>query len=150
MIIEESVEICAAADRVWETVIDLPCWSRWNGVLRDLNYGDRPRIAVGGGFSCTIRFFGIPVSFAAKVLEVTRGERIIWESRKFGISAIHEFLFHEEPGAVRVSSRETFSGPPIHYAKVLFPAREVRILTIALLQDLKEAAERNHREVRSN
>lgn len=150
MIIEETVKIRAAADKVWEIVIDLPCWIRWNGVLRDLNYGDRPRIAVGGGFSCTIRFFGVPVSFAAQVLEVVRGERIVWKSRRFGISAIHEFLFHEEPDAVRVRSRETFSGPPIHYARVLFPDREVRKLTIALLQDLKQAAERNHNEARSN
>ncbi len=73
--------------------------------------------------------------------EVVPRKKIIWRLEKFGITAIHEYNFHETDRGVSVTSRETFYGGLIALSVILFPMERLRELTLMHLTNLKEAAE---------
>jgi uncharacterized protein YndB with AHSA1/START domain len=76
MKIEESIEITANIEKVWETFTDLTGWADWNTVLRNIPPG-RKRIREGEKFSCSLSPFAIPVYFEPEVQEVIPFEKII-------------------------------------------------------------------------
>jgi len=141
MIVEASIEIAAPAARIWETFADLSSWHRWNSVLRRVTYQGDGRLALGTTFRCTIQPFGLPISFAAVVTEARPPTHIVWETHKPGLTARHSFVCEESAREVRLISREEFRGPALRAAGPLFPAWRIRALTLALLRDLKAAAE---------
>ena len=138
MVIEESVEINAGIEKVWNSFTDLTCWEEWNTVLRDVAT-ESESIREGGKFSCSLRFFSVPLFFEPRIEEVVPRRKIVWKGEKYGISSRHEFMFIKEDRGGNVTSRETFSGP--FFSGILLPRREIRRLTRKLLQDLKKASE---------
>jgi hypothetical protein len=140
MVIEESILILSPIEKVWNIFTDLTCWSKWNTVLENLS-SESPRIAEGGGFRFCIRPFVIPVSFEPVIEEVVPGKKVTWRGEKFGITAVHEYIFQETEQGVSVISRETFSGNTISLSGILFSMGRLKELTLTLLKDLKEAAE---------
>jgi len=141
MIVEASIEIAAPATRIWETFADLSSWRRWNSVLLDVTYQGDGRLALGTTFRCTVRPFALPISFEAVVTEARPPSQIVWETRKPGLTARHSFVCEAGDRRVRLISREEFHGPVLRAAGRLFPAWRIRALTVALLRDLKAAAE---------
>ena len=141
MIVEASIEIAAPATRIWETFADLSSWQRWNSVLRGVKYRRSDHLAVGTTFTCTIQPFGVPIPFEAVVTEAQPPMSVVWETRKPGLTARHTFLCEEEYRQVRVISREQFHGPAVTAAGRFFPTGRIWKLTVALLRDLKAAAE---------
>jgi hypothetical protein len=114
MIVEASLEIAAPVGRIWETVTDLSSWHR-------------P--------------FRVPIPCAAVVTDAQPPTYVVWESRMPGITARHTFLCEEGYRQVRVISRTQFHGPAVRAAGPFFPAWRIRALSVALLRDLKAAAE---------
>jgi len=141
MIVEASIEVAAPAARIWETFADLSSWHRWNSVLRRVTYQGDGRLAPGATFRCTIRPFALPISFVAVVTEARPPTHIVWETRKPGLTARHSFVCEGGDRHVHLISREEFSGPTLRAAGPFFPAWRIRGLTLALLRDLKTAAE---------
>ena len=141
MIIEETIQVQAPLDRVWQTFTDLGCWKDWNTVLQDVSAGDTEHIAVGTSFRCSLRPFAIPLFFRPIVTEVIPNEKVVWKSSKYGINARHEFLFRKQDGGIEVVSRETFTGLPTALGGLFLPKQRIRELTISMLNDLKQAAE---------
>jgi len=140
MVIEESIVIRADIAKVWEKLTDLTCWKDWNTVLREVA-SETERLAQGTRFRFCLRPFVFPVTVEPRIEEALPQERIIWSGYKFGIFARHEFIFAKSEGGVRVTSRETFRGLPVEVAPFAFPKARLRELTIAMLEDLKKAAE---------
>lgn len=138
MEIAETIEINAGIEKVWNAFTDLTCWEEWNTVLRDIATESRS-IKEGNKFSCSLRFFSVPLFFEPEIKEVAPRQKVVWKGKKYGISSLHEFIFTEKDRRVLVRSRETFSGPIL--SEVLLPRREIRRLTRELLQDLKKASE---------
>jgi uncharacterized protein YndB with AHSA1/START domain len=141
MIVEASIEIAAPVTRIWDTFSDLSSWHQWNSVLRGARYRKSAHLTVGATFTCTIEPFGVPISFEAVVTEAEPPLYVVWETRKPGLMARHSFLCEEGYRQVRVISREQFRGPVVQAAGPFFPAWRIRALTVALLRDLKAAAE---------
>jgi hypothetical protein len=140
MVVEETIEINAGIETVWNAFIDLTCWEEWNTVLRDVAT-ESEIIREGQKFSCSLRFFSVPLFFEPEIEEVVPRRKVVWKGKKYGISSRHEFVFTKRDQGVRVTSRETFSGPV--FSGVLLPKREIRKLTRSLLRDLKKASERS-------
>ncbi len=143
MVIEESILIGADVARVWETLTDLACWKDWNRGLTEVE-GETGRLDAGEAFTFCIRPFLFPVRLQPVIEEVVPNERLVWTGRKFGIFSRHEFLFHQVPEGVLVTSRETLRGLPLILGNLSFPVWKVRELTVGMLQDLKRAAEKTH------
>ena len=140
MVIEESILIISPIDNVWNIFTNLACWSKWNTVLENVS-SDSPGIAEGSRLRFCIRPFVIPVSFEPVIEEVIPGKKITWRGEKFGITAVHEYIFQETGQGVSVISRETFSGNPVALSGILFSMGRLKELTLRHLKDLKEAAE---------
>lgn len=140
MVIEESILIFSPIEKVWNIITDLTCWSKWNTVLENVS-SDIPRITEGRKFRFCIRPFVIPVSFEPVIEEVVPVKKITWRGEKFGLTAVHEYIFQETDQGVSVISRETFSGGPVALYGILFSMGRLKELTLTLLQNLKEAAE---------
>lgn len=140
MVIEESTVINAPLDIVWRNFIDLTCWAEWNTVLCDVSV-EEESIRQGSSFSCSIRPFLLPLYFRPKVEEEVPLERVVWRGEKFGIAAVHEFIFKAVAGAVTVKSRETFSGVLAPLAGLAFSRQRLTELTRIFLSDLRRRAE---------
>ena len=141
MVIEESILIMSPILKIWTIFSDLTCWSEWNTVLENVS-SDSLRVAEGSRIRFCIRLFVIPFYFEPVIEGVVTCKKITWCGEKFGIIARHEYIFHETEQGVSVTSRETFSGGPVALAGALFSRGRLNGLTVKLLQDLKEAAEK--------
>ncbi len=140
MLIEERIGIAAPLAKVWDRFVDLTCWADWNRVLTDV----RPSgtcLSGGEGFSCCIRPYFFDIHFSPVVVAVDPLSRVIWTAERFGISARHEFLFHETTGGMEIISREKFSGIFICLGVGLLIRPRLRRLTRAFLEDLRQGAE---------
>ncbi len=141
MKIEHSVFIEADMDTVWNIFTDLTCWKEWSSVLGESS-SEEDRLTEGKRFNFCIRPFAFPVHVEPVVEEVVPGERIIWAGGKYGIHARHEFIFRKSDTMVQVVSREFFTTRG--FKKLLFhlPKRKLHTLSIRMLNELKEAAEK--------
>ena len=138
MIIDESLVIKAPIEKVWQTFIDLSCWADWNTVLTNVTGGDN--ITEGRAFRCSIRPFVFPVYFEPRIQNMKPFQSVTWITRKYGITARHEFLFEKETEGVRIRSREVFSGFIIFVAGWMLLTK-LRELTVVFLKDLKHESE---------
>lgn len=141
MIVEESIVIHAAPERVWNTFTDISRWKDWNTVLTDITPHGADTMTKGRRISLLIYFFGLPLGVGLEVEEVMPGSRVIWSGEIFGISSRHEFIFEKCGGGVVVISRETFKALGLRMPGSLLPDSKIRELTLDLLKDLKAASE---------
>lgn len=141
MVIEESILINAKIARVWDTLTDLACWEDWSKVLSDVTFKDGGTMSQGKQFSFCIRPFSVPVYLQPTIEEIKQNERLIWSGTKYGIFARHEFILERTPHGVKVTSRETFKGILLESLRFVFPEWKLREITLAFLNNLKEASE---------
>jgi hypothetical protein len=140
MLIEESILIKADIKKIWKTFTDLTCWADWNTVARDA-VSDSGSLEKGDRFTFCIRPFSVPITLKPRIEEVVPARRVVWSGSKFGIFSRHEFLFQQVRGGVLVTSKEAMRGLLLHYGGQAFTKVTVRKLTIAMLNDLKDACE---------
>ncbi len=140
MLIEETINITAPLERVWDVFLNLTCWADWNTILTNVSSAETCLIE-GSKFSCCIRPYAFSIYFQPKVIEVIPNKKIVWTGRKYGVSSLHEFFFDETPDGSLIRSRENFSGLPIRVGGFLFPRKKLTALTTSFLEDLKQASE---------
>ncbi len=141
MVIEESILILSPIEEVWSLFTDLTCWSRWNTVMADVS-SESSHLAEGNRFRYWIRPFVIPVFFESLIEEVIPYKKISWRGEKFGITAVHEYIFLETDQGVSLTSRERFSGGPFARAGMIFSRGRLKQMTLTLLKGLRDAAEK--------
>lgn len=140
MIITESIVINAPLKIIWQTFTDLTCWTNWNTVIRDVDSKERA-IAHGRSIKCSFRPFFFPIRVKIKIEKVVAYEAIIWSAKKKGLKARHELLFQPHNDAVKVISRETFSGVLTRAYGLLLPKKKITHLKKIFLKELKQASE---------
>lgn len=141
MVIEESVLINADIKKIWKTFTDLTCWAEWNTVARDA-LSDSGNLEKGDRFTFCIRPFSVPITLKPRIEEVVPAQRVVWTESKFGVFSRHEFLFQQIDDSVLIMSSETFHGLPLIFGGRHFTEGTVRKLTVAMLNDLKKACEK--------
>ncbi len=140
LVIQESIEIIAPLEKVWENFIDLTCWDQWNTVMQNL-LANEQKLTRGKKLFCSFRPFFFPIRVKISVEEIVPYERVVWSAKKKGLSAYHEFDFRSNGTAVIVTSSETFTGVLARGEGILLPKRKMKSLTRDFLRDLKRAAE---------
>jgi uncharacterized protein YndB with AHSA1/START domain len=141
MEIEYSVTIHADINTVWDIFTDLTCWKEWSSVLGDSS-AEHDRLTEGKRFNFCIRPFALPIHVEPVVEEVVHGERIVWSGSKYGIHARHEFIFDQGENNVVLTSREIFQSDPFRRLLFHVPKKRLHELSIKILEELKEAAEK--------
>ncbi len=141
MEVAASVIIRAPMEVVWQTFVDVACWQDWNEVIENRTAAQQSALAEGSRLQFCIRPFAFPIAFEPEIQEIVPHERVVWTGGRYWIHARHEFLFEDFHGTVRVTSREVFEGLPLVLAGFIFPKKRIRRMVMALLDDLKNAAE---------
>lgn len=90
----------------------------------------------GNSFSWSSYGFAV----TSRIYEVQADSRTLWGGTAGGITGIHEWLFQETDGGVRVSTSESFAGDPVS-ADVDGMQGQLDASLVAWLQYLKSAAE---------
>jgi len=140
--IEETVLIAAPREVTWGAFADLTCWADWNSVLTRVRPAAQGCLVGGGGFSCCLRPFAVPVHFSVRVEIVEPPARLLWVADRWGVRGRHWYRFTEIEEGTRCESVEDISGPTVALAGPLFPLWRFRELTRRFLIDLKQEAER--------
>ena len=141
MEIEHTILIESDMDTVWNIFTDMTCWREWSTVLGNSS-SEHKTLIEGKRFQFCIRPFVLPVHVEPVVEEIVPGKRIVWTGEKYGIKARHEFIFSESNSKITVLSREIFTAHS--FIKLLFhlPKKKLHELSIKMLNELKEAAEK--------
>ena len=101
------VEIRAPLDTVWQLHIDVNDWPSWQEAITEAH--------IDGPFEPENSFdwssYGFDVT--SQIYEVSDRSRTLWGGTAEGITGIHEWLFAETDGGVRVTTTESFAGDPV-------------------------------------
>jgi hypothetical protein len=120
MIIEESVEINAPLPVVWRVFSTMEDWQSWNTVCENCCIITGDSMAENTCFTF---------------------QEVIWEGHRFGVHAVHRFIFEEKENAVRLTSSEAFRGPLLWLSKLIFIPKRLHRLTQQLMASIKNQAE---------
>ncbi|MBX9575016.1 MAG: SRPBCC domain-containing protein [Caulobacteraceae bacterium] len=107
--IEKRVGVQAPSDRIWDLIVDLPSWDRWNPVETTVEGA----IAFGGDLALTEAIEGMGERRAvAKVVEWQPRAQLVWtETRGLWFRSIRYYEIEElEPGACIVANGWIFKG----------------------------------------
>lgn len=102
-----SIDIDAPRDQVWKLHTDVVAWPTWQRDITDVTL-DGP-LAPGASFTWST--YGMTITSTVYAME--EGSRILWGGTANGITGIHEWMFHDAPNGVHVTTTESFGGPPI-------------------------------------
>lgn len=129
------VEIRASLDTVWQLHIDVNNWPSWQEAITEAHI-DGP-FKPGNSFDWSSYGFGV----TSQIYEVSDRSRTLWGGTAQGITGVHEWLFAETDGGVRVTTNESFAGDPVG-ADVAGMQGQLDASLVAWLDYLKPAAER--------
>ncbi|MBX9616903.1 MAG: SRPBCC domain-containing protein [Brevundimonas sp.] len=107
--VEKRIGVRAPSERIWEIVVDLPRWDRWNPV----ETGAAGTIGFGGQISLTERIEGLPErQVIGRVAEWQPNAQLVWtEKRGLLFNTVRFYEIEElEPGSCIVSNGFIFSG----------------------------------------
>ena len=123
-ILETYIDIDAPPQQVWEVLLDLPSWKKWNPFIPSvdgtLEVGARLRIKV-------VPPGKKPMEFKPKVFVVRPCEEILWGGSFLGIiyRGDHAFLLEPRPGGgTCFLQRERFRGPMVLFMTNMIKATE--------------------------
>jgi hypothetical protein len=103
--VEYSLEVQARAEKLWDVLTDVEAWPGWQGTpfVKLSKPGriieDSAFVAVLGGMKWNL-----------VVTKADRPYKIIWEGRRLGLRAVHEWEFKEEQEKTRATTRENITG----------------------------------------
>lgn len=150
MTIEESVEINAPLAVVWRVFSSMEDWESWNPVCENCCIISGDSMAKDTCFTFSMRPYYLPIKVMPTITKCEPGKEVIWEGRRFGIRAVHRFIFEESKASVRLISSETFSGPLLWLSKLIFIPKRLHRLTEQLMASIKKQAEACAAEVKAN
>lgn len=107
--IEKRIGVRAPADRIWESLADLPGWNRWNPIETAVE----GTIAYGGSIALTEAIAGLPERRASvRVGEWQPNAQLVWvEKRGLWFSSLRYFEIDElEPGSCIFANGFIFNG----------------------------------------
>jgi hypothetical protein len=128
------VEIEAPLDTVWQLHIDVKNWPSWQEAISEAH--------IDGAFEPANSFDWSSYGFAvtSRIYEVSDRARTLWGGTAGGITGVHEWLFAETDGGVRVTTNESFAGDPVS-ADVGGMQGQLDASLVAWLDYLRSAAE---------
>jgi hypothetical protein len=150
MIIEESIEIKAPLPVVWRVFSTMEDWQSWNTVCENCCIITGDRMAENTCFTFQMRPYYLPIKVMPTITKCEPGKEVIWEGRRFGVHAVHRFIFEEKEGAVCLISSESFRGPLLWLSKIIFIPRRLHRLTQQLMASIKNQAEACAGEAKAN
>ena len=134
VVARHEVEIKAPLETVWQLHIDVNSWPSWQQAITEAHM-DGP-FESGNSFSWSS--YGFPVT--SHIYDVSDHSRTLWGGTAGGITGVHEWLFEEIDGGVRISTNESFAGDPVS-ADIAGMQSQLDASLIAWLEHLKAAAE---------
>lgn len=99
MVLEDTIEIHAPADRVWQVTIDVEAWPQWSPVMERIRREDSGDFKLGS--SALIKQKQMPET-RWTVTEIDPGHHFSWQARVFGIDMIATHII--TPGERAVTS----------------------------------------------
>ena len=150
MIIEESIEINAPLPVVWNVFSAMEDWQNWNPVCENCCIISGDGMAQDTCFTFQMRPYYLPIKVMPTITKCEPGKLVIWEGRRFGVQAVHRFIFEETKNSVRLTSSETFRGPLLWLSKLIFIPRRLHRLTQQLMASIKKQAEACTGETKAN
>ncbi len=149
MIIEESIDIKAPLPVVWRVFSTMEDWKSWNNVIENCSIISGDSMAENTCFTFQMRPYYLPIKVMPTITKCDPGKEVIWEGRRFGVQAVHSFIFEDKEGAVRLTSSESFRGPLLWLSKLIFIPKRLHRLTQQLMLAIKNQAESCGQEPRS-
>jgi hypothetical protein len=134
VVARHQIEIQAPRATVWDLHTDVNGWTGWHPDITEADLTG----ALVPGVSFHWSSYGFPVT--STVYEVADQARVLWGGTAGGITGIHEWIFEETDGGVRVTTNESFAGDPV----AADPSQMQRTLDqslVAWLAAMKAAAE---------
>jgi len=150
MIIEESIEINAPLKVVWRVFSAMEDWQSWNPVCQNCCLISGDGMAENTCFTFQMRPYYLPIKIMPTITRCQPGKEVVWEGRRFGVHAVHRFIFEEQKDSVRLTSSETFRGPLLWLSKLIFIPGRLHRLTLQLMTAIKNQAEACERETETN
>jgi hypothetical protein len=141
MIIEESVDIHAPLPVVWRVFSQMEDWQNWNPVCENCCIIKGDSMAEDTCFTFSMRPYYLPIKVMPTITKCDPGKEVIWEGRRFGVHAVHSFIFEEKKETVRLTSSESFRGPLLWLSKLIFIPKRLHRLTQQLMKAIKNQAE---------
>lgn len=110
-----SVELAMPVERLWETFIDVPGWSRWNLCIwrSGVRGGElREGATLVWAFNPIERRYLYKLPATAEIVELVPRDRVTWEVSAPSFHALHSYRFAElGPDRCRFGSWEVAEGP---------------------------------------
>ena len=141
MIIEESVMINAPLPVVWRVFSEMEEWGSWNTVCENCCIVSGDSMALNTCFTFSMRPYYLPIKVQPTITKCEPGKEVIWEGNRFGVYAVHSFIFEENENGVKLTSSESFRGPLLWMSKLIFIPKRLHRLTQQLMQSIKTQAE---------
>ena len=141
MIIEESIDIRAPLPVVWRVFSTMEDWKSWNTVIENCCIISGDSMAENTCFTFQMRPYYLPIKVMPTITKCDPGKEVIWEGSRFGVKAVHSFIFEEKGDTVRLTSSEAFRGPLLWLSKLIFIPKRLHRLTQQLMLAIKNQAE---------
>lgn len=141
MIIEESVMINAPLPVVWRVFSEMEAWGGWNTVCENCCIVSGDSMAQDTCFTFSMRPYYLPIKVQPTITKCDPGKEVIWQGNRFGVYAVHSFIFDEKENGVLLTSSESFRGPLLWLSKLIFIPKRLHRLTQQLMTAIKTQAE---------
>ena len=141
MVIEESVMIHASLPVVWRVFSEMEEWGTWNTVCENCCIVAGDSMALNTCFTFSMRPYYLPIKVQPTITKCDPGKEVIWEGNRFGVYAVHSFIFEEKENGVKLTSSESFHGPLLWLSKLIFIPKRLHRLTQQLMTAIKSQAE---------
>jgi hypothetical protein len=134
VIARHEIEIAAPLATVWGLHTDINAWPTWQTEVTSARIVGP--LEPGATFAWST--FGLDVT--STVYRVEEHSGTLWGGPASGIDGVHEWIFRETPTGVRVSTSESWSGPPVDADAATLQA-QLDASLVSWLRHLKAAAE---------
>lgn len=141
MVIEESIMIHAPLPVVWRVFSEMEEWGSWNTVCENCCIVSGDSMALNTCFTFSMRPYYLPIKVQPTITKCDPGKEVIWEGNRFGVYAVHSFIFEEKENGVKLTSSESFRGPLLWMSKLIFIPNRLHRLTQELMTAIKSQAE---------
>jgi hypothetical protein len=101
-------------------------------------------------FTFQMRPYYLPIKVMPTITKCELEKEVIWEGRRFGVHAVHRFIFEEKEDTVRLTSSESFRGPLLWLSRIIFIPKRLHRLTRELMAAIKNQAEACMVEAKAN
>ncbi|MEV5210385.1 SRPBCC family protein [Micromonospora sp. NPDC053740] len=107
-----SVTVTASADTVWRILTDINAWTAWLPEIPHAHVETPGPLASGSVF----RWSAAGMEIESTIVQVRPQERLVWQGHgdgPDGVLGVHVWALTPVGDGVRVSTEESFAGPPV-------------------------------------